>query len=229
MIGRLRPDVTVEGAQTEMSTIARRLDAQLPVGERNRGIRIFEPVAQNPSGAGFLIVQAERGDPLALAATVQVAVWALDRRAPLYGVSTVESRLRAFYAPRRFQTSIVVGFAAAALLMAAIGIYGLVQYAVSMRTKEIAIRMAVGADTGDIFRMVVGEGLALSAGGVALGLLGGVWVGHAVRNLLFGVGALDPSTFAAGSALLLSVALAACWFPARRAMRVEPIVALRED
>ena len=191
--------------------------------------QIFEPVAQNPSGAGFLIIRADRDDPLEMAATVQAAARQIDPRAPLYGVSTLESRLRAFYAPRRFQTSIVVGFAAAALLMAAIGIYGLIQYAVSTRTKEIAIRMAVGADTGSIFRMVVGEGLALSGAGVALGLLGGVWVGHAVRRLLFGVGTLDPSTFIGGSALLLSVALAACYLPARRAMRVEPIVALRQD
>ncbi len=191
--------------------------------------QMFEPVTQNPSGSGFLIVRTDRDDPLAMAATVQAAVRRLDPRVPLYGVSTLESRLRAFHAPRGFQTSIVVGFATAALLMAAIGIYGLIQYAVSTRTKEIAIRMAVGADTGNIFRMVVGEGLALSGGGVALGLLGGIWVGHAVRNLLFGVGALDPATFAAGSALLLSVAVAACYLPARRAMRVEPIVALRQD
>lgn len=191
--------------------------------------QIFQPVAQNPSGAGFLIIRTDRNDPLEMAATVQAAVRQIDPRAPVYGVSTLESRLRAFYAPRGFQTSIVVGFAAAALLMAAIGIYGLIQYAVSMRTKEIAIRMAVGADTGDVFRMVVGEGLALSGAGVALGLLGGVWVGHAVRNLLFGVGALDPVTFVAGSASLLAVAQAACYLPARRAMRVEPIVALRQD
>lgn len=191
--------------------------------------QMFEPVGQNPSGSGFLIVRTDRDDPLAMAATVLAAVRRLDPRAPLYGVSTLESRLRAFYAPRGFQTSIVVGFATAALLMAAIGIYGLIQFAVSTRTKEIAIRMAVGADTGNIFRMVVGEGLALSGGGVALGLLGGIWVGHAVRNLLFGVGALDPATLAAGSALLLSVAVAACYLPARRAMRVEPIVALRQD
>ncbi len=191
--------------------------------------QVFEPVAQNPSGAGFLLARTAREDPLDLAATVQAAVWQLDRRAPLYEVSTLESRIGAFYAPRRLQTSIVAGFAAVALLMAAIGIYGLIHYAVSTRTKEIAIRMAVGADTRDIFRMVVGEGLGLSAAGLALGLVGGAAVGRGVRNLLFGVGALDPATFAAGSALLLSVALAACWVPARRAMRVEPIVALRED
>ena len=191
--------------------------------------QIFQPVAQNPSGSGFLIVRTDRNDPLEMAATVQAAVRQIDPRVPLYGVSTLESRLRAFYAPRGFQTSIVVGFAVAALLMAAIGIYGLIQYAVSTRTKEIAIRMAVGADTGRIFRMVVGEGLVLSVAGVALGLLGSVWVGHAVRNLLFGVGPLDPATFAAGSAFLLAVALAACYLPARRAMRVEPIIALRHD
>ena len=191
--------------------------------------QIFEPVAQNPSGAGFLLVRTAREEPLDLAATVQVAVWRLDRRAPLYEVSTLESRLGAFYAARRLQTSIVVGFAAVALLMAAIGIYGFIHYAVSTRTKEIAIRMAVGADARDIFRMVIGEGLGLSAAGLALGLVGGAAVGQGVRNLLFGVGALDPVTFASGSALLLSVALAACWVPARRAMRVEPIVALRED
>ena len=160
---------------------------------------------------------------------MRAAVRQLDPGAPLYGVSTLEFRLDAFFTPRRFQTSIVVGFAAVALLMAAIGIYGLIQYAVSTRTKEIAIRMAVGADTGDIFRMVIGEGLTLSVAGVALGLLGGVWVGQALRNLLFGVGALDPLTFVAGSAFLLSVALAACYVPARRAMKIEPVVALRQD
>ena len=177
--------------------------------EREPIPQIFEPVAQNPSGAGFLLVRTARENPEDLAAAVQAAVRQLDSRAPLYGVSTLEARLRAFYAPRGLQTSIVVGFAAVALLMAAIGIYGLIQYAVSTRTKEIAIRLAVGADTGDIFRMVVGEGLALSGAGAALGLLGGAWVGWAARNLLFEVGPLDPLTFIGGSALLLSVALAA--------------------
>ena len=191
--------------------------------------QIFEPVAQNPSGAGFLLVRTAGENPENVAAAVQAAVRRLDSRAPLYGVSTLETRLRAFYAPRSLQTSIVVGFAAVALLMAAIGIYGLVRYAVSTRTKEIAIRMAVGADRADIFRMVVGEGLVLSGAGVALGLLGGAWVGRAARNLLFEVGPLDPLTFMGGSALLLSVALAACCVPARRAMSVEPIVALRQD
>ena len=197
--------------------------------EREPVPQIFEPVAQNPSGAGFLLVRTARENPEDVAAAVQAAVRQLDRRAPLYGVSTLETRLRASYAPRSLQTSIVVGFAAVALLMAAIGIYGLMRYAVSTRTKEIAIRMAVGADKADIFRMVVGEGLALTGAGVVLGLLGGAWVGRAARNLLFEVAPLDPVTFIAGSALLLSVAFAACGVPARRAMKVAPLVALRED
>lgn len=197
--------------------------------EREPMPQIFEPVAQNPSGAGFLLVRTARENPEDVAAAVQAAVRRLDSRAPLYGMSTLETRLRAFYAPRSLQTSIVVGFAAVALLMAAIGIYGLMRYAVSTRTKEIAIRIAVGADRADIFRLVAGEGLALSGAGVALGLLGGAWVGPAARNLLFEVGPLDPVAFIGGSALLLSVALAACGVPARRAMRVEPIVALRQD
>ena len=191
--------------------------------------QIFEPVAQNPSGAGFLLVRTAGENPEDAAAAVQAAVRQLDTRAPLYGVSTLETRLRAFYAPRSLQTAIVVGFAAVALLMAALGIYGLIHYAVSTRTREIAIRMAVGAAAGNIFRMVVGEGLALTGAGVALGLLGGAWVGRAARNLLFEVGPLDPVTFIGGSALLLSVALAACCVPARRAMKVAPIVALRGD
>ena len=197
--------------------------------EREPIPQLFEPVAQNPSGAGFLLVRTAGENPADVAAAVQEAVRQLEPRAPLYGASTLQARLRAFYAPRSLQTSIVVAFAAVALLMAAIGIYGLIQYAVSTRTKEIAIRMAVGADTGDVFRMVVGEGLALSGAGVALGLLGGAWAGWAARSLLFEVGPLDPSTFVGGSALLLSVALAASWLPARRAMRVDPIVALRQD
>jgi predicted permease len=191
--------------------------------------QIFQPVSQNPSGSGYLLVRTERSDPLALAGPVQAVVRQLDRGAPLYGVSTLEFLLRAFHAPRRFQTTVVVGFAVAALLMAAVGLYGLIRYGVSTRTKEIAIRMAVGATTGAVFRMVIREGFALTGAGVVLGLVGGVWVGQVVRNLLFGVGTLDPMTFLAASALLLSVALIACYAPARRAMRVEPIVALRQD
>jgi ABC-type antimicrobial peptide transport system permease subunit len=114
-----------------------------------------------------------------------------------------------------------------ALPMAAVGIYGLIQYSIATRTREIGLRLAVGAQAGDIFRMIIGEGLMLSMSGAALGLVGALWLGRAASSLLFGVTANDPLTFTTVSLLLTAVALAACYFPARRAMRMDPIVALR--
>lgn len=113
--------------------------------------------------------------------------------------------------------------------MAAIGIYGLIQYSITTRTHEIGIRMAVGAQAGEIFRMIIGEGLKLSLTGLVLGLVGALVLGRAGSSLLFGVTATDPLTFGAVSLLLTAVAIAACYFPARRAMKVEPITALRQD
>jgi putative ABC transport system permease protein len=151
----------------------------------------------------------------------------LDKGAPLYSVATLQSRLDASLTQRRFQTSLLIGFSLIALLMSAIGIYGLILYSVATRTREIGIRMAVGAQAGDIFRMIIGEGLKLSATGLALGLAGALLVAQAGSTLLFGVTGTDPFTFTAVSLLLILVAGAACYFPARRAMKVEPIVALR--
>ncbi len=129
---------------------------------------------------------------------------------------------------RRFETSLLLGFSAIALLMAAIGVYGLIQYSIATRTHEIAIRLAVGAQAGEIFRMVIGEGLKLCLSGLALGLAGALGFGRAVSSLLFGVTATDPATYVSVSLLLVSVAIAACYFPARRAMRIEPVAALRQ-
>lgn len=128
---------------------------------------------------------------------------------------------------RRFQTSLLTGFSVVALLMAAVGIYGLIQYSVATRTQEIGLRMALGAEAGDICRQVIGEGLMLSLTGVALGLVGAWWLVRASSSLLSGVTASDPLTFMAVSLLLTAVAVAASYFPARRAMTVDTIVALR--
>jgi putative ABC transport system permease protein len=111
--------------------------------------------------------------------------------------------------------------------MAAVGIYGLIQYSIATRIQEIGLRMAVGARAGDIFRMIVGEGLMLSLIGLALGLVGGWWFGRASSSLLFGVTATDPVTFIVVSLLLTAVAVAACYFPARRTTTIDPVVALR--
>src|SRR5262249_21735891 len=130
-------------------------------------------------------------------------------------------------AERRFQTSLLIGFSLIALLMAAIGIYGLIQYSVATRTREIGIRIAVGAQAGGIFRMVIGAGLHVAGTARVIGLAAALVVTRAASSFLFGVSASDPVTFASASALLVAIAAAACYFPARRAMKIEPIMALR--
>ena len=139
--------------------------------------------------------------------TIQAAVRRIDKSAPLYGVTTLTTRLGAFQAERRFQTSLLVAFSLVALFLAAIGIYGVIQHSTAMRTHEIGIRMAVGAQRSDIFTMIVGEGLKLSLTGLGLGLVGALWLGRLGSSLLFGVTATDPPTYAIVSLLLTAVAL----------------------
>jgi ABC-type antimicrobial peptide transport system permease subunit len=153
----------------------------------------------------------------------------VEKNAPLYGIALLEQQFGTYFAERRFQTSLLTGFSVVALLMAAVGIYGLIHYSVATRTREIGIRMAVGGRSGDIFHLIVREGLQLSGAGLMLGLAGALFVGRVGSNLLFGVTAADPLTFTAVSLLFIAVAVAACYFPARRAMKVDPMVALRQE
>jgi putative ABC transport system permease protein len=195
--------------------------------EREALPQIFEALAQNPPPTGDLYIRTSSDDPLALAGALRAAVGRVEGQVPIYGIVPLEQLLGTFLTQRRFQTSLLTGFSVVALLMAAVGIYGLIQYSIATRTREIGLRMAVGAQAGDIFRMIIGEGLVLSATGTALGLAGALWLGRAASSLLFGVSARDPLTFAAVSLLLTAVAVAACYFPARRAMKVDPLRALR--
>jgi len=195
--------------------------------EREALPQIFESLAQNPPAGGDLYIRTSSDDPLAMAGALRAAVRRVDTQTPIYGVAPLEQLLGTFLTQRRFQTSLLTGFSIVALLMAAVGIYGLIQYSIATRTREIGLRLAVGAQAGDIFRMIIGEGLVLSATGAALGLVGALWLGRAASSLLFGVSASDPLTFAAVSLLLTVVAVAACYFPARRAMKVDPLRALR--
>jgi ABC-type antimicrobial peptide transport system permease subunit len=196
--------------------------------EREALPQIFMPLAQNPPSrnVGFFI-RTSSDDPLSMAGAVRAAVRRVEKDAPIYGVAPLELQLGSYLTQRRFQTSLLSGFSLVALLMAAVGIYGLIQYSIATRTQEIALRLAIGAQAGDIFRMILGEGLMLSLLGAAIGLVGALWLGRAGSSLLFGVTAADPLTFAAVSLLLTAVAAAACYFPARRAMKVDPIRALR--
>jgi predicted permease len=196
--------------------------------EREALPQMFVSLAQNhPPSNVALFIRTSSDDPLAMAGALRAAVHRVEKSVPVFGVTPLEQRLGSYLTQRRFQTSLLTGFSLVALLMAAVGIYGLIQYSITTRTQEIGLRMAIGAQAGDIFRMVIREGLMLSLIGVAIGLVGAWWLGRAGSSLLFGVTAGDPLTFATVSLLLTAVAVAACYFPARRAMRVDPIRALR--
>jgi putative ABC transport system permease protein len=195
--------------------------------ERDTFPQIFVPLAQSAPRSVDLFVRTSSGDPLSMAGALRAAVHRAEQGAPIFGVASLEQQFGTFLARRRFETSLLTGFSILALLMAAVGIYGLVQYSIVTRTPEIRLRVAVGAQAGDIFRMVMAEGLMLSLTGLALGLVGAVWLGRGGSNLLFGVDAGDCLTFTSVSLLLTVVAVAACYFPARRAMAIDPITALR--
>jgi putative ABC transport system permease protein len=196
--------------------------------EREPVPQMFESLAQNPPRSVDLFIRTSTDDPAALAGPLRAAVRRVEKYAPIYGVAPLEQQLGSYLTQRRFQTSLLTGFSVVAMLMAAIGIYGLIQYSIATRTREIGVRMAIGAQTGDIFRMIIGEGLTLTLIGLALGLVGAWWLGRAGSSLLFGVTATDPLTFMTVSLVLTAVALAACYVPARHAMKLEPIVALRQ-
>jgi predicted permease len=196
--------------------------------EREALPQMFVSLAQNhPPGNVAFFIRTSSDDPLAMAGALRAAVSRVEKSAPIFGVAPLEQQLGTYLTQRRFQTSLLTGFSVVALLMAAVGIYGLIQYSIATRTQEIGLRMAIGARAGDIFRMIIGEGLTLSLTGVAIGLLGAWWLGGVGSSLLFGVTSSDPLTFTTVSLLLTAVATAACYFPARRAMRVDPILALR--
>ena len=152
-------------------------------------------------------------DPLKMAGAVQAAVRRVEKHAPVYGVTTLENQLGAFLTQRRFQTSLLIGFSVAALLMAAIGIYGLIQYSIATRTHEIGIRMAVGAQAGEIFRMIIGEGLKLSLTGLGARLVGALWLGRAGQQSPVRRYRHRSVTFLTVSLLLTAVATAGLLFP----------------
>src|SRR5262245_18002868 len=167
--------------------------------------------------------------PDAMADAVRKTVWSLDPDQPILQLRTMQSRLDEIYAPRRFNMLLFAVFALVALLLGAVGIYGVLAYAVTQRTHEIGIRLALGAKTRDVLWLIVRQGLALALIGVALGLAGALALTRVIRNLLYEVSATDPATFVVIALLLVSVAFVASFIPARRATKVDPLVALRHE
>ncbi len=174
----------------------------------------------------YLAVKAG-GDPLSLAGAVRNEVWALDRNLPVSQIKTMDQLMSDAVAEPRVYTLLLGVFGAVALLLAAVGIYGVMAYAVTQRTHEIGVRLALGAQTRDVLKLVVKQGMTLTVIGVAVGMVASFALTRLMKTLLFGVGATDPLTFVAVALLLAFIALLACWIPARRATKVDPMIALR--
>jgi putative ABC transport system permease protein len=189
---------------------------------------VYMAHAQNPSEAMSLTVRTSM-DPSALSSSVQRVAQGLDPDQPMYKVRTMNQLMTESIARRRLATTLLGVFAGCALLLAAIGLYGVMAYAVTQRTHEIGIRVALGASRGQVIRMVLGQSLGITGAGIGIGFIGAIAVARAVSNMLFGVRPGDPVTFALVAAGLALVALAASYIPAWRASVVDPAISLRNE
>ncbi|HEV2802103.1 MAG TPA: ABC transporter permease [Pyrinomonadaceae bacterium] len=187
--------------------------------------------AQMPLYAGglTLLVRTTHGEPQTLASAVRGQILAVDSGLPIFGVRAMKELVAESIAARRFSMLLLIVFALLALLLALVGVYGVMAYSVTRRTREIGIRMALGAQTRDVLRLILGRGLLLVLAGTGAGLVAAFALTRVLASLLYGVSATDPLTFAALSLLVVLVALLACYLPARRAAKVDPLVALRYE
>jgi putative ABC transport system permease protein len=190
--------------------------------------QVYEPYDQAPASAMSLAIRTS-GDPLSLANQVRNAVFSVDKDQPIAEVQTMEEILSGSVGPRRFPALLFGIFACLALALAAVGIYGVMAYSVGERIHEIGVRMALGAKHEDVLKLMLGQGCKLTLIGIGLGLAGTLGLTRFLASLLYGVQPTDPLTFAAASVLLAGVAFLASFIPARRAMRVDPMVALRYE
>jgi putative ABC transport system permease protein len=193
------------------------------------GAQIYVPHAQDSHWNFMGLVIRTAGDPAAFATSLRREVQALDPDQPIYNVRTMDDVIANSLGTRRVSMQLFAVFAIAALLLAAIGIYGVMAYSVTQRTQEIGIRMALGAQRSDVLKLVIRQGMTLTVIGVVVGLAGALALTRLIANLLFGVAATDPLTFVAIPLLLLFVALVACYLPARRAARLDPTIALAQS
>jgi putative ABC transport system permease protein len=209
VVGDVRPGLGVD-PQAEMYLPYRQADSVLPVFQLS-------------------VVLRTTMDPLAESSALRTALAEIDANQPLVNVRTMEANIAGTVAQPRFRTWLLGIFAVVALILAAVGIYGVMSYSVNQRTGEIGVRMALGAGAMDVFRLIVGQGLWLALAGVSIGLLIAAALTRVLRTFLFGVSALDPVTFLGMAVALSAVGLAASYLPARRATKVDPMVALREE
>jgi putative ABC transport system permease protein len=191
---------------------------------------LYSPYTQiNPWKRWMTFVARTQSEPAALAAAVKQQIWKIDSQLPVSKVKTMNEVAAASFAARRFNMLLLAIFAGLALVLAAVGIYGVMSYTVTQRTQEIGIRMALGARAGDVLSLIIKNGMVLTLLGVVLGLAGAFGLTRLLTTLLFGVKPTDTVTFITVSIVLIFVALLACYLPARRATRVDPLVALRYE
>jgi putative ABC transport system permease protein len=182
------------------------------------------------TGADYItLVVRTAGDPAAIISSVKTAIWSFDANLPITNVLVTDDVVAQANAQPRFETLLLSVFAVVALVLAAVGIYGVMSYTVARRTHEIGIRISLGAARADVLLLVIRQGLVLALAGSAVGIVSALMLARLMTKLLYGVAPTDPITFAGVAALLIAVALTACYVPARRAMRVDPMEALRHE
>ena len=190
---------------------------------------IYQPLGQAQWPSMFMAVRSVTPDPRALISSAQNAVWSVDKNVPLANVRTMQDMIADSVVRRKFAMLLLAIFAGVAVLLAAIGLYGVMSFSVAQRTREIGIRVALGAQRTDVLRLVINQGMVFVGSGVAAGLVGSVGLTRLMSALLFGVSPTDVGTFTSVAFLLVCIALLACWIPARRATRLDPVIALRSE
>jgi predicted permease len=215
--------------QGELRTVAGVVrDSKMQSLDEKPRAAVYLPVMQRfQSQSNFLVRTA--GPPMAMARAVEEAIHGVNPALPVYGQRSLEQSISVAYFGQRMGGSLLGVFGALSLALAAIGLYGVLAYAVTQRSREVGIRMALGAQSGDVLRLVLGQGLRLAAIGLAAGLIVSIAVTRLMSSLLFGVSPTDPATIAGVSVLLVLVALAASFLPALRATRIDPILAIRHE
>jgi putative ABC transport system permease protein len=196
--------------------------------DKKEPMQIYLPEAQYPGSFMALVVRTS-SDPRSMTAAIKDEILAVDPDQAVYEIRTMEQLLSDSISLRRFSMMLLIIFAALALTLAAVGIYGVISYSVTQRTHEIGVRMALGAGQRDILKLVIGQGMALTLTGIAIGIAASFALTRLMASLLYGVSATDAAIFVSIPAILAGVAIGACFVPARRATKVDPMVALRYE
>jgi putative ABC transport system permease protein len=228
VVEELIPGVTRLGPGVEWRIVGVYRDVK-NAGPRDNGFpEIDVPFAQSP-WPGMTVAVRTTGDPALMQRSIADAIRKIDPDLPMASVRTMERIVAQSVAPDRFRTALFASFGAVGLLLAALGIYGVMSFVVAQRTHEIGLRMALGAERGQVVRQVLMEGMLAALAGIVVGFIGAYFVGRAMQGMWFGVGAVDPVAFGSVAVVLLLSALVACVVPARRAASVDPLIALRQD